>query len=45
MAAAGFRNVVAHAYERLDMERVHRAATHGPDDLRRFLAILADRVR
>jgi uncharacterized protein YutE (UPF0331/DUF86 family) len=38
--AAGFRNVVAHAYERLDMARVHRAAREGPADLRAFLAAL-----
>ena len=38
--AAGFRNVVAHAYERLDMVRVHRAAREGPADLRAFLAAL-----
>lgn len=37
---AGFRNVVAHAYETLDMARVHRAATSGPADLLRFLAAL-----
>ena len=36
--AAGFRNLVAHAYESLDMARVHEAATTGPADLRRFLA-------
>lgn len=36
--AAGFQNRVAHAYEELDMERVYRAATDGPDDLRAFLA-------
>jgi uncharacterized protein YutE (UPF0331/DUF86 family) len=42
--AAGFRNVVAHAYERLDMERVHRAAREGPGDLRRFLGALRDRI-
>ena len=41
--AAGFRNVVAHAYEALDMVRVHEAATKGPADLRAFLAILRDR--
>lgn len=41
--AAGFRNVVAHAYEALDMARVFEAATHGPADLRAFLAELADR--
>lgn len=38
--AAGFRNVVAHAYERLDMVRVHRAAREGPPDLRAFLSAL-----
>jgi uncharacterized protein YutE (UPF0331/DUF86 family) len=36
--AAGFRNLVAHGYESLDMARVHDAATHGPADLRRFMA-------
>lgn len=41
--AAGFRNVVAHAYDTLDMRRVHRAATDGPADLRAFLAALRDR--
>jgi uncharacterized protein YutE (UPF0331/DUF86 family) len=39
--AAGFRNVVAHAYERLDLARVHVAARTGPDDLRAFVAALA----
>lgn len=38
--AAGFRNQVAHAYEKLDMSRVHRAAVEGPADLRAFLARL-----
>src|SRR5438552_12362704 len=36
--AAGFRNIVAHAYEQLDMARVYRAAHDGPSDLRAFLA-------
>ena len=38
--AAGFRNVVAHAYERLDMGRIHRAAQTGPPDLRAFVVVL-----
>ena len=42
--AAGFRNVVAPAYDTLDMARVHRAATEGPRDLRVFLARLRDRL-
>ena len=42
--AAGFRNLVAHAYESLDMRRVYQAATDGPADLRRFVAALRDRV-
>jgi len=40
--AAGFRNVVAHAYESLDLARVYRSATDGPADLLRFLARLKD---
>ena len=40
--AAGFRNLVAHAYDGLDMRRVHDAASHGPADLRAFLARLRD---
>lgn len=42
--AAGFRNVVAHAYDTLDMTRVHKAAQTGPADLRAFLAVLRDRA-
>lgn len=42
--AAGFRDVVAHAYDALDMARVHRAATDGPADLRAFLATLGRRL-
>lgn len=42
--AAGFRNVVAHAYEQLDMIRVHAAARSGPPDLRAFLVELRDRL-
>jgi uncharacterized protein YutE (UPF0331/DUF86 family) len=41
--AAGFRNVVAHAYEQLDMARVFRAASEGPSDLRAFVAAIARR--
>lgn len=40
--AAGFRNVVAHMYERLDMTLVHRAARDGPEDLRAFLRALRE---
>jgi uncharacterized protein YutE (UPF0331/DUF86 family) len=39
--AAGFRNVVAHAYGRLDMARIYRAAQAGPADLRTFLGALS----
>lgn len=42
--AAGFRNVVAHAYAALDMKRVHEAALQGPADLRRFIAMIRDRI-
>ena len=40
--AAGFRNLVAHAYEAIDMVRVYRAATSGPADLRALLVALRD---
>ncbi len=40
--AAGFRNLIAHAYERLDMGRVHVAATEGPADLLALIAALRD---
>lgn len=40
--AAGFRNMVAHAYESVDMQRVHEAARNGPADLRAFLARVRD---
>ncbi len=42
--ASGFRNVVAHAYETLDMRRVHAAASEGPSDLRAFLTALSQRT-
>ena len=43
--AAGFRNVIAHAYDQLDMVRVYHAAQHGPTDLRRFIAVLRDSIK
>ena len=42
--AAGFRNVIAHAYDQLDMTRVFRAASEGPRDLEAFLSALRDRL-
>jgi len=45
VAATGFRNVVAHAYETLDMARVFRAAREGPGDLRLFLAAIRDALQ
>ncbi|HAM58509.1 MAG TPA: hypothetical protein DCQ64_25100 [Candidatus Rokubacteria bacterium] len=42
--AAGFRNVVAHAYDQLDMARVFRAAQEGPSDLEALLAAVRDRL-
>jgi uncharacterized protein YutE (UPF0331/DUF86 family) len=42
--AAGFRNVVVHAYADLDLAHVHRAATHGSGDLLAFLATLRDHL-
>jgi uncharacterized protein YutE (UPF0331/DUF86 family) len=40
--AAGFRNLVVHAYGPLDLQRVHAVAAAGPTDLRAFLAALRD---
>lgn len=42
--ATGFRNVLVHRYEALDMARIREAATHGPDDLRRFLRAVRDHL-
>lgn len=42
--ATGFRSVLVHAYEDLDMERVREAATKGPSDLRVFLAAVRDHL-
>ena len=42
--AAGLRNLVVHAYDSIDLARLHRAATDGPRDLRAFLAVLRDLV-
>lgn len=42
--AAGFRNLVAHAYADLDLVRVHAIATHGPPDLLAFLTAMRDHV-
>lgn len=40
--AAGFRNLIVHAYAELDLRRLHAIATGGPTDLRAFLAALRD---
>lgn len=39
--AAGFRNLVAHADEAIDLEIAHRAALEGPADLMAFLVAAA----
>jgi len=40
--AAGFRNLLLHAYGSLDLRRVYAVAEAGPADLRAFLAVLRD---
>jgi uncharacterized protein YutE (UPF0331/DUF86 family) len=42
--AAGFRNLVAHAYESVDLQRVHAAASRGPASLRALLAAVASQL-
>lgn len=44
IAATGFRNRMAHAYETVDLVRVHAAAQHGPATLRLFLKTVAKLV-
>ncbi len=38
--AAGFRNLIVHAYADLDLARVHEAASVGPPDLRALVVAL-----
>ncbi len=38
--AAGFRNLIVHAYADLDLARVHEAARVGPPDLRALVVAL-----
>ena len=40
--AAGFRNLLVHAYASLDLTLVHAIALQGQEDLRAFLAALRD---
>jgi uncharacterized protein YutE (UPF0331/DUF86 family) len=42
--AADYRDAVVHAYESLEMARVHQAAVACPADLRAFLRIVRDRL-
>lgn len=42
--AAGFRNILVHAYADLDLRQVHDAASQGPDDLLAFLAAIRDHL-
>lgn len=42
--AAGFRNRIVHAYEKLDMQKVYNIAQTGPADLRSFLASMARKL-
>ena len=39
--AAGFRNIISHAYDTVDLAQIRKAATDGPADLRAFLGALA----
>lgn len=40
--AAGFRNRIVHAYEKLDMQKIYKVALEGPSDLKAFLASAAN---
>jgi uncharacterized protein YutE (UPF0331/DUF86 family) len=43
--AAGFRNLIVHAYADLELHRVHAVPSGGPADLRALLAALRDHTR
>jgi len=43
-SAAGFRNLVVHGYQALDLSRVHAIALAGPADLRQFLGAIGGRL-
>jgi uncharacterized protein YutE (UPF0331/DUF86 family) len=40
VAAVGFRNVMVHAYAKLDREEVHKLSQNNTDDLLDFLRAL-----
>lgn len=41
--AVGFRNLAAHEYAKLDMNRVYEIATHGIKDLEDFIGVIVRR--
>ena len=41
--AVGFRNLVAHEYAKLDLEKVYAIATDGIDDIGEFLRVMVRR--
>ena len=43
-SAVGVRNLIAHRYAALDMERLHSFAGSDLEDLNRFCATLAERL-
>ena len=43
-AATGLRNLIAHQYGALDVDRLHAIASTGPDDLLEFCRELAGKV-
>lgn len=42
--AVGFRNLLVHEYERIDLKRLHQAAEKNVDDLMEFLSAVFDKV-
>lgn len=43
--AAGFRNRIVHAYEKLDMQKIYTIAQTGPSDLKAFLGSMGKQLR
>ena len=38
--AVGFRNLLVHEYEKIDLQRLHQAAEKNVDDLKEFLSVV-----
>jgi uncharacterized protein YutE (UPF0331/DUF86 family) len=42
--AVGFRNLLVHEYEKIDLQRLHQAAGKNVDDLKEFLSVVFNKL-